>query len=149
MGGGALTSSSHGKEGWFNVLIQGRIAYARISIADPQGKNPKTNRPFVIITHFDDIKGAETVQGVAITSELAGSPDAHYYKLPTGPGRRKHGCSDDSAALCTWIENLNPDDLDMGGFLEPRFVHAIVIKVRELRPGAFVSRAPGEPKPAS
>lgn len=130
------------------MLIQGRIAYAKKPTPDPQGNNPKKGRPFVIITHNDDIKDADIVQGVAITTELTLSPPDHYYRLPSG-GRHKHGCIEGSSALCTWIENLDRQDLDWekGKFLEPVAVRAIIIKVKELKPGKFLSRAPGEQSP--
>ncbi len=131
-------------------LVQGRIVFCRKPIADPQGGNPKANRPFVVITHPDDIQGAQTIQGVAITDQLSLSPKEHYYPLPTGEGAKLHGCSRGSAALCTWIVSLSISDLDVSnGCLKLKYVYSIVEKVRELKPGVFQSRAPGESAPST
>ena len=124
-------------------LIQGRIVYCTVGVCDPQGNNPKPNRPFVVITHDDDIKTHERIQAVGITDELGLSPADHYHELPSGSG-----CSPGSAVLCTWIVRLNKADLDVkSGFLKPKHVYEIIEKVKRLRPGEFTSRAPGEKPP--
>ena len=116
-------------------LIQGRIVYARIPINDPQGRNPKSNRPFVVITNHDKIKARKTIRCVAITDELANTPIDHYVMLPDGPGRFKHGCSSGSGALCTWIEYIDKDDIDVGnGALVGKELYQIVEKANLLEP---------------
>jgi hypothetical protein len=117
-------------------LIQGRIVYANLPVADPQGRNPKANRPFIVITKNDDIKGQRRVQCVAITDELHLSPTDHYYPLPDGPGRFKHGCSPESAALCTWLVDLDVDDIDVSDkCLVGKDLYKILEKITALKAG--------------
>ena len=129
-------------------LLQGRIVYCRKPVPDPQGRNPKPNRPFVVLTHNDDIKGQSRVQGAGITDELHLSPKDHYYPLSTGPGS-VHKCTPGSAVLCTFLVSLDVADLDIGeGYLKAKQVFDVIEKVKVLKPGEFQSRAPGEqPKP--
>jgi hypothetical protein len=66
-------------------IVRGRIIYPKIAIPDPQGKNPKTGRPFVVISRDEDIKNLDHVQAIGITGELKESPPDHYVELPWGP----------------------------------------------------------------
>jgi hypothetical protein len=70
-------------------LIQGRIVYCKVGVCDPQGNNPKPNRPFVVITHDDDIKAHERIQAVGITDELGLSLADHYHDVPDAGERRQ------------------------------------------------------------
>jgi hypothetical protein len=129
-------------------LIQGRIVYARKPVLDPFGFNPKPNRPFVVITKNEDIKGQRSVQCVAITDQLEIEPEDHYYLLPDGPARFKHGCSSGSAALCTWIIDLDIAELDWGtGCLIGKDLYKIIEKAKALK--AAAPKEPSDPKPTS
>ena len=120
-------------------LIQGRIVYAKIPIPDPQGRNPKANRPFVVITSNSDLKkNPATVQGIGVSDELSATPEDEYCLLPTESGRFKHGCSAGSAACCRWIEDLNVEDLEWrNGFVVAKVLFAIIEKAKQLRPDVF------------
>src|SRR5438309_926521 len=90
-------------------LIQGRIVFPHRPIPDPQGRNPKLGRPFVVITSTEDIPSRDLIQIVGITDELTESPAEHYVELRWGPRK---------------------DDLDIGlGYVVPSDVLLIVQKV--------------------
>jgi hypothetical protein len=119
------------------LLIQGRIVYSRKPIPDPQGRNPKPNRPFVVITGNSDIPGATRVEAVAITDELHLSPSEHYFRLPTAPGANKHGCTPGSAALCSWVVSLEVSELDVrDGYLPGKYLFQIIERVKALKGGS-------------
>src|SRR5207244_4208879 len=86
-------------------LIQGRIVYPIVPIHDPQGRNPKPGRPFVVISRNEEIAQEDRVLAVGITGELDQSPADHCVELPHGP-RCKTGLSKPSAALCTWLIDI-------------------------------------------
>ena len=114
-------------------LVQGRIVYPKVPIPDPQGRNPKPNRPFVVITRTEGIATAGTVQAVGITDELGESPADHYVALPWGAHART-GLTKKCAALCTWLINVEPSKAEIGtGYISAKHVLAIVEKVKSLR----------------
>ena len=113
-------------------LVQGRIVYSKVPIPDPQGRNPKPGRPFVIITRSGEIAASDTVQAVGITDELGESPKDHYILLPWGENART-GLKTKSAALCTWLVSISRDKLEVGrGHINAELVLAIVEKVKQL-----------------
>ncbi len=114
-------------------LVRGRVVYPKIVIPDPQGQNPKTGRPFVVISRNEDIAKGHRIQAVGITTELQGSPADHYVRLPHGPNA-KTGLRRESAALCTWLIEIAPDSLQVErGYIHPDLVGEIVVKVLQLK----------------
>jgi len=110
-------------------LIQGRIVFPRTPIPDPQGRNPKPGRPFVVVTSTQDIPSADVIQIVGITDELTESPSEHYVPLQWGP-HAKTRLRSRSAALCTWLVSVNKLDVDIGaGYVVPSDILQIVNKV--------------------
>jgi hypothetical protein len=78
-------------------IVRGRVVYPKVAIPDPQGKNPKPGRPFVVISQAEEIKNGERIRAVGITGELKQAPDDHYVDLPWGP-TAKTGLTQKSAA---------------------------------------------------
>jgi hypothetical protein len=112
-------------------LVQGRIVYSKVPIPDPQGRNPKPRRPFVVITRTEDI-AASGIQAVGITDELSESPADHYVALPWGAHART-GLTKKCAALCTWLINTEPHKVEIGsGHVSAKYVLAIIEKVKFL-----------------
>lgn len=81
-------------------LVHGRVVYPRVPIPDPQGRNPKPGRPFVVISSTEDLAAGLPIQAVGITSNLTQSPPEDYVALPWGRNART-GLTEESAALCT------------------------------------------------
>src|SRR6476620_6576842 len=101
-------------------LIQGRIVFARKAIVDPQGKNPKCDRPFVIISPTAQILPGKFVVGVAISSD--------QIDLPFGDNA-KAGLKIQCAAICDWLVALKQDELDFGtSFLSAAYLEEIIKK---------------------
>ncbi len=116
------------------LLIQGRIVYPKVAILDPQGRNPKPDRPFVVITRTDEIRDDGTVQAVGITTTLDQSPADHLVMLPYGPTART-GLKVKSAALCTWVIDIACDQLDFDQkHVSPVLVAEIIKKYLLLNP---------------
>ena len=114
------------------AIIRGRIVYSKIAIPDPQGRNPKPSRPFVVISHDEDIKNLDHVQAVGITGELRESPDEYYVEWAWGPAA-KAGLKQKSAALCSWRIEIPKAQLDVGkGFVRADLVDEIYAKVLQL-----------------
>jgi mRNA-degrading endonuclease toxin of MazEF toxin-antitoxin module len=114
-------------------LVRGRIVYPKIAIPDPQGHNPKSGRPFVVISRDEEIQKGDRIQAIGITGELTQSPPDHYIPIPYGP-TAKSGLKQKSAALCTWLIDIACTDVDSGkGYVRPDVVNAIVTKVIELK----------------
>lgn len=107
-------------------LIQGRVVYPKIPVADPQGQNPKPGRPFVVISNNNDIKAGGPIYAAGITSIFDASQADIYVPLPYGP-TAKSGLKRESAAVCTWVIRINPDDVDVSpGFIHLSLVDCIV-----------------------
>jgi hypothetical protein len=118
-------------------IVRGRIIYPKIAIPDPQGKNPKIGRPFVVISRDEDIKNLDHVQAIGITGELKESPPDHYVELPWGP-TAKTGLKQKSAAPCSWQIEIPKSQVDVGkGFVRADLVDAIYAKVLQLNAEAL------------
>jgi hypothetical protein len=114
-------------------LVRGRVVYPTLPIPDPQGKNPKEGRPFVVISGDEDITKGESILAIGITSELQISPDDHFVQLPYGP-TAKTGLKQKSAALCTWLIEISPEKVDVSkGYIHPDLIDQIVKKVIDLK----------------
>lgn len=114
-------------------LLQGRIVYCRKSIPDPQGRNAKENRPFVVITSDDRIKaGASFLLLVAITSQIDPNRNDVQVPLPYGPNART-GLRVESVAQCQWVVQIAVEDVEVGvGIVPPSCLVEIIKKVKEL-----------------
>jgi PemK-like, MazF-like toxin of type II toxin-antitoxin system len=114
-------------------IIRGRVIFPKVAVADPQGQNPKPDRPFIVISRDDEIKQGGSIQAIGITSDLQASPKEHYVSLPFGPNA-KTGLRKQSAALCTWLIDVAQDKVEVGkGYVHPNIVNEIVVKVLELK----------------
>ncbi len=126
-------------------LVPGRIVYSDVPIPDPQGKNPKEGRPFIVISNADEIKSRGLLCAVGITSSIDQSPADNLVTLPSGPTARS-GLKKKSAALCTWLDLLEPDKVQFGkGFIRADLVDQIVTKVLELHP-ELTAETPEDPQ---
>ena len=110
-------------------LVQGRVIFPKIAVLDPQGRNPKEGRPFVVITTTEDIQNNGSIFAVGITGMIDSSHADRYVTLPYGTTARS-GLKKESAALCTWLIDVLPAQLTIGtGFIDPRLVAQIAEKV--------------------
>jgi len=110
-------------------LLQGSVVYPKEPVPDPQGRNPKRNRPFVVITSDEDIRAGADIVAVGITTELSESEADHYVLLEYGRNART-GLKEKSGALCSWVITRDRDDLEIvNGFVAPTYVLEIVKKI--------------------
>jgi hypothetical protein len=114
------------------AIVYGRIVYPLAPVADPQGRNPKPGRPFVVVSTPQEIKSGSALKLVGITSELHSSPPDHYVALPYG----KHALTrfdEACAALCTWQITLEASEVEVSNRLvRPAIVETIRERVRHL-----------------
>ena len=114
-------------------LIQGRIVFPIKPVPDPQGRNPKPNRPFVVVSPDSAIKADGAVDLLGITSENYPDQAANQVELPTGPHTRTRLKEPWSAALCTWKITLHPDEFRISdGFVVPRVLFKILEKLKSI-----------------
>src|SRR5207244_11448350 len=94
--------------------------------ADPQGRNPKVNRPFVVVTSDADLAaGCPRIQLIGITTALHESPADHYVVLPFGP-HAKTRLKVPSGALCTWLIEVDRESVRISdGYVGPAHVQQI------------------------
>jgi hypothetical protein len=122
------------------ALVQGRVIYPKIPVPDPQGKNPKVGRPFIVVTINEDIKKGGPIYAVGVTTIFDASQSDLYVPLPYGPTART-GLTRQSAALCTWVIDIPPDQVDVGpGFIHPSLVAKIGENIEKLKSVAKVIR---------
>jgi hypothetical protein len=115
-------------------LVQGRIVYPKVPVPDPQGQNPKPNRPFVVISTNDDIAAGERIEAIGITGELDPSTPDLYVPLKYGP-HAKTGLTKRCAAHCRWLITILPSDVAIGkGHVSAEYVEQIIEKVNALHP---------------
>lgn len=105
-------------------LTPGRIVYPDIPVPDPNGKNPKSGRPFVIIGGDQDI-AAGRVRIVAITSTLDEPLGPEYVKLQWGY-QSQSKLSVKSVAQCGWVFTVPVAALTrIGGIIQEKELKAI------------------------
>src|SRR5256885_1546952 len=113
--------------------MQGRVIYPKIAVPDPQGQNPKEGRPFVAVTINEEIKKGGPIYAVGITTTFDASQTELYVPLPYGPTART-GLKRESAALCTWVIDVPPDQVDAGpGYIHPKLVDRIAENIEKLK----------------
>jgi len=69
-------------------LIQGRIVFPLTPVPDPQGRNAKPNRPFVVVSPDSVIRTSGPVELIGITSENYPDQANDQVELPAGPKTR-------------------------------------------------------------
>lgn len=122
-------------------LFQGRIVYVRSPILDPQGRNAKANRPFVVLTPADSIADSDDLLLIAISHEQ-GRAGQHVVPLPwANPGVR---CSttftSPGFAICNWAIKHPKSDLDIDqGFVPPKTLLVIASKYIEWRDSSNIA----------
>ena len=112
-------------------LIQGRIVFPLTPVPDPQGRNAKPNRPFVVVSSNSVITGGGPLELIGITSENYPEQANDQVDLPTGPHTRTKLKEPWSAALCTWKIMLRPDQFRISdGFAIPKVLFKILEKLK-------------------
>jgi hypothetical protein len=109
-------------------LVQGRIVYPVDPVPDPQGKNPKANRPFVVISTRREIENGAELRLVGISRDVYGKDDE--VELPWGPMCHTQ-LRQKSAAICSWIVSVRQDRIEASkGIVPPVQLRAILEKTR-------------------
>lgn len=112
-------------------LIQGRIVFPIEPVPDPQRRNPKPNRPFVVVSSNETIKAGGPIDLIGITSENYPDQADNQVELTTGPQTRTKLKEPWSAALCTWRISLRPDQFRISeGFVIPKTMFQILKKLK-------------------
>ena len=57
------------------AIIQGRIVYPVDPVPDPQGRNPKSGRPFVVISDLQSIRTGGVLRLVGISRDVYGKDE--------------------------------------------------------------------------
>jgi hypothetical protein len=116
-------------------LIQGRVIYPTIPIPDPQGRNPKSGRPFVVMTETSEINVDDYIQAVGISGELDAAPASETVFLSADI---KNRLQKDSVAVCTWRIEIHPSKFDFDyGFIRKDKLLEIIEKVAAANRAAF------------
>ena len=109
-------------------VIQGRIVYALDPILDPQGNNPKANRPFVVISTLEEIESGADLRLVGISHNVYGE-DVEV-ELPCGDNCWTH-IRHKSAAICSWVVRVPQNRVNVGkGIVPPFHLRTIIQKAR-------------------
>ncbi len=112
-------------------LIQGRIVFPIRPVPDPQGRNAKPNRPFVVISSNEEIQAGGLIDLIGITSKNDPEQAENQVELPTGYQALTNLKGPWSAALCTWKIALQSDEFQLGkGFVRPKELRAILQKLK-------------------
>lgn len=111
---------------------QGRIVYLSEAMPDPQGRNPKPNRPFLIITPTALIDPAGFVEIVAISTTFDYPLPDFQIELPYG-----RGCltklSSPSVAVCNWRACISFSLVgSTGGYVKPAVIKQVLERIHSL-----------------
>jgi len=82
-------------------ILQGKIVFLSEALPDPQGHNPKPNRPYLVITPTPAIKSDGYIEIVAISSSYGYPLADDLVELPFGKGCHTK-LSLPSVAVCSW-----------------------------------------------
>jgi len=109
-------------------IDQGRIVFLSEGIPDPQGRNPKPNRPFLVLTPSDQVDQTGFVEVVSISSTFTYPLSDDLVILPYG-----RGCitrlSSPSVAVCGWRACISVNLIaKTGGHVGPAIMEQIVAK---------------------
>ncbi len=97
-------------------ITQGRIVYPVDPIPDPQGRNPKSGRPFVVVSDPQSISTGGAVRLVGISRDVYGK--AEEVELPWGPSCLTH-LRQKSAAICSWVVEVPQDKVAVSKGIVP------------------------------
>ena len=108
----------------------GQIAWAEV--ADANGV--RKARPVVVLTSSERITETSPLEVVAITSTLPQPLTEEYVLLPWhAQGHPRTGLKRKCAALCTWLTQISPSDIQsVAGQVPPAVLDEIMAKVRGL-----------------
>ena len=114
-------------------IVQGRIVYALDPIPDRAGRNPKENRPFIVLSTNEELESGGDLFVVAVSHIVVGA--AVEVELPSG-----HNCltrfRTKSAAICDWTTTLDRSRVDVRtGFVPPVHFREILQKVARYADG--------------
>ncbi len=91
-------------------MQSGDIVWVRM--VDPHGVNENV-RPVVVVTSSDEISAGAPVVGACITTTLPNPLTEDYVELPWQPqGRVRTGLRRRCAALCTWLVQVDPAQIE-------------------------------------
>jgi mRNA-degrading endonuclease toxin of MazEF toxin-antitoxin module len=91
-------------------LIRGRII--QVTIADPQGRNPKS-RPAVVVVPPADASPTAQVRVIGVSTQIGMAPPAVCVELPwQRGGHPRTGLSARCEAVCTWLATITVADVD-------------------------------------
>ena len=108
----------------------GRIVHVRSAVPDPQGRNPKAGRPFVVLTPPKEIEAADSLLIIAISHEVGDDVD-YAVELPWGRGCSTGFTEPGSFAICNWHRDHPKSDLDVkASFIKPKELYQIETKYR-------------------
>ena len=108
------------------TIIQGRIVYALDAIPDPQGRNPKPDRPFVVVSSNAELARDDNFDGVGVSRDVYGKEEE--VELEWGHNSRT-GLKVKSAAICTWKHTFTRDRVNIGnGYVKPKYLREILQK---------------------
>jgi hypothetical protein len=109
-------------------IVQGRIVYPTDPLPDPQGKNPKPDRPFVAVSTPQEIAAGAYLRLVGISRDVLGKEDE--VELPWGPNCHTH-LRQRSAAICSWIVSVPQNRVEVGkGIVPPLQLREILRKIQ-------------------
>lgn len=111
-------------------IFQGRIVFPLDPVPDPQGQNPKANRPFVVVSRPQDIATGGPLHLVGISSTSLGGADE--VELPWGPNCQTR-LSKRSVAICSWQIHVAQDRVEVSrGLVPPTELREILRRLSEL-----------------
>ena len=109
-------------------IVQGRIVYPTDPVPDPQGKNPKPDRPFVVVSTPQEIRTGADLRLVGISRDVFGYEDE--VELPWGPNCHTY-LRQRSAAICSWIVSVPQNRVEVSrGIVPPLQLREILHKIR-------------------
>lgn len=113
-------------------IIQGRVVYALDALPDTEGRNPKPNRPCIVVSDDNASLSLDDLVTVICVSRSVHGKDEEV-PLPHGPNCR-HGFPNESAAICNWGAKIPKSRLDVTKrILRPTDLRDVLIKHIEYR----------------
>ena len=110
------------------ALIQGRIVYVREAVPDPQGRNAKPNRPFVVISKNEVINRGGPVELIAISHSIETTAAELAVALDWGPNSKTR-LPDRQVAVCNWKISRAASAFDVrDGYVKPDHLNEILMK---------------------
>ncbi len=108
-------------------FYRGQIVYALDDIPDQNGRNPKPNRPFIVISPNEYIAVSFDLEGIAISGNNWQADDTHI-ELPHSNHSFCHtGLTKRSIAVCSWKVVLRQDRIESKrGHVKPDLLSLIL-----------------------